>query len=114
MNYRLYRHPEVEEDLLCIVDMLLEFAGPDVAERKFGEIEKSIRNLSQTPHIGSIRDDIHPGLRAIPTARKGVVVFVVDDERQEVFIVGMGYAGSDWIGSVLKRMGIGGDECSCA
>ena len=103
MGYRVYRHPEVEQDLLDIADLLVEFAGIEVAERKLAEIERTIRNLSTTPHIGSVRDDISPGLRAIPTARKGVVTFIVDDDEQAVFVVGIGYAGADWIARTLAR-----------
>ena len=46
--------------------------------------------------VGSIRDEISPGLQDIPAGRKGVVCFVVDDDVQEVHIVAIGYAGREW------------------
>lgn len=76
-----------------------------MALRKLGEIERSFRRLGENPHIGSIRNEIHPGLRAIPTARKGVIAFVVDDEAKAVFIVSVTYAGADWFATVANRVG---------
>ncbi|MCU7923902.1 MAG: type II toxin-antitoxin system RelE/ParE family toxin [Candidatus Thiodiazotropha sp. (ex Dulcina madagascariensis)] len=105
MPYRIYRHPDIERDLFDIVDLIADYAGIVVAERKLLEIEQSIRKLSETPHTGSLRNDIHPGLRAIPTARKGVITFVVDDAQEAVFIVSITYAGADWIRRAPERTG---------
>ena len=57
MPYRIYRHPDVEQDLFDIVDLIAEYAGLSVANRKLSEIEQSIIQLSETPHIGSLRHD---------------------------------------------------------
>ena len=103
MRYRIYRHPEVTQDLFDIADFIAEYAGIGVAERKLGQIERSICNLSETPHIGSVRNDLYPGLRAIPVARKGVMTFIVDDKKQAVFIVSIAYARTDWIGKLPQR-----------
>ncbi len=62
--------------------------------------------LSETPHIGSLRNNIYPGLRVIPTARKGVITFVADDEEEMVFIVSITYAGADWTRRVPERVGV--------
>ena len=102
-NYNIFRHPEVEGDLLAIVDLLVEFAGIEVATRKLDDIERTVLNLSETPHIGSLRNEIYPDLRAIPAAQKGVITFVVDDEEQAVFIVSITYAGADWIQRIHRR-----------
>lgn len=104
MPYQIFRHPEVERDLFDIVDLIAGYAGIIVAGRKLDEIEYAISNLSQTPHIGSIRDDIYPGLRAIPVARKGVMTFTGDDEIPSVYIVSITYAGADWIRRLPERI----------
>jgi len=101
--YRVLRHPDVAVDLFDIVDLIAEYAGVDVALRKLEEIEATLRGLAQMPHIGSLRHDIFPDLRAIPTARKGVVSFVVDDDRKEVLVISITYAGADWISRAGKR-----------
>ena len=45
--------------------------------------------------MGSIRNNIAPERRAIPTAGKGVVCFVVDDDLKEVKVLAASYACSD-------------------
>ena len=103
MPYQIIRHPAIEQDLFDLVGLVAEYAGDHVAERKLDEIERCIHNLAQTPHIGSIRNDLYPGLRAIPVTRKGVITFTVDDETQSVFIVSITYAGADWIRRLPER-----------
>ncbi len=94
--YKIVRHPDVDQDLFDILDLIANYAGASVALAKLEEIETTINNLTLTPHVGSVRHEIAPDLRAIPTARKGVVCFVVDDEVLEVRIVAIGYAGREW------------------
>jgi len=103
MRYRLYRHPGVEQDLFDIVDLIAQYAGLDIAERKLEEIEQKLDNLARLPHVGTLRHDIYPNLRAIPVARKGVITFIVDDAELSVFIVSITYAGADWLGRVHFR-----------
>ena len=55
------------------------------------------------PHKGSIRDEIAPGLRAIPAGRRAVIAFTVDDTAKEVFIRGVSYGGADWVGRSRSR-----------
>lgn len=97
MNYRIRFHPAVSEDLAQIMRLIADYAGPYAAARRLAEIEAVIASLKQTPHKGSIRDEIAPGLRAIPAGRKAVVVFTVDDKTREVLVHIVGYAGADWI-----------------
>lgn len=66
MNYRIRFHPLVARDLDAIAHWILDYAGPDAAVRKLAEIEATIAKLKATPHKGSLRDEIAPGLRAIP------------------------------------------------
>lgn len=104
MTYKIYRHPEVENDLFDIVDLIVEYAGVQIAINKLADIEASILSLVDTPHIGTIRDEIAPNLRAIPTARKGVITFTVDDDEKAVFIVSITYAGANWLSRMPSRL----------
>lgn len=97
MSYRIRFHPLVARDLDAIAQWILDYAGPDIAARKLAEIEATIAALRDTPHKGSIRPEIAPGLRAIPAGRKAVVAFVVDDEAAEVLIYAVTYGGADWV-----------------
>ena len=103
MSYRIRFHPLVARDLDAIAQWILDYAGPVVAARKLAEIERSIANLKATPHKGSLRDDIAPGLRAIPAGRKAVIAFVVDDDAREVLIYAITYGGADWVGRSTAR-----------
>ena len=102
-NYRILRHPNVADDLFDIAVLIADYAGMEIALRKIDEIEQAIRKLRKVPHIGTVRDEVAPGLRAIPAAGKGVICFVVDDENHEVRIMAIGYAGSDWMTVSLAR-----------
>ncbi|MFC3088022.1 type II toxin-antitoxin system RelE/ParE family toxin [Tabrizicola soli] len=97
MSYRIRFHPSVADDLEWITGWISDYAGSSVAAAKLAEIETTILGLAATPHKGSTRDEIAPGLRAIPAGRKGVVVFKVDDDMREVLIYAVTYGGADWI-----------------
>lgn len=103
MIYHIRFHPLVARDLDAIARWILDYAGPDAAARKLAEIEAAIATLKTTPHKGSLRDEIAPGLRAIPAGRKAVVAFLVDDGAREVLIYAVTYGGADWIGRTSAR-----------
>ncbi len=96
MIYRIRFHPLVARDLDAIAHWIIDYAGPDVAARKLSEIEVAIATLKTTPHKGSLRAEIAPGMRAIPAGRKAVVAFVVDDLAAEVLVYAVTYGGADW------------------
>ena len=103
MIYQIRFHPFVARDLDAIAHCIIDYAGPDAASRKLAEIEAAIATLKSTPHKGSLRDEIAPGLRAIPAGRKAVIAFVVDDDAGEVVIYAVTYGGADWIGWTRAR-----------
>ncbi len=51
MNYRIRFHPLVARDLDAIALWILDYAGPEAAERKLAEIEAAIITLKATPHM---------------------------------------------------------------
>lgn len=81
----------------------MDYAGPAAAERRLDEIEATIAALADLPHKGSRRDEIALGLRAVPAGRKAVVAFTVDDDRREVHVHAVTYAGADWIARSTDR-----------
>lgn len=96
MNCRIRYHPLVARDLDAIVQWIHDYAAPEAATRKLAEIEAAIATLKATPHKGSLRDEIAPGLRAIPAGRKAVVAFVVDEHAAEVLVYAVTCGGADW------------------
>lgn len=97
MNCRLRYHPSVAADLTNITEMIADYAGPNIAKRKLSEIAAAAQGLIDLPHRGNRRDHIVPGLRAIPAARRAVIVFTVDDGEREVYVLAITYGGADWI-----------------
>ena len=96
MTYRVRFHPLAARDLEVIAQWIIEHAGSEVAHRKLAGIEQEIASLARTPHKGSIRDEIAPGLRAVPAGRRAVIAFSVDDDAKEILIDCVTYSGGDW------------------
>ena len=69
MSYSLRFHPLVARDLDAIARWIIEYADAETAERKLSEIEQTFASLVRTPHKSSIRNEVAPGLRAIPAGR---------------------------------------------
>lgn len=105
MTWRIRFHPRVADDLDAIARWILDYAGPGAAERKLSEIERAIASLADLPHRGSRRDDIVPGVRAIPAGRRAVIAFTLDEEQREVRIVAVVFGGGNWARVVGEREG---------
>jgi plasmid stabilization system protein ParE len=82
---------------------MLPQAGPATTARILLELRAAARSLAETPHLGSLRNEIVPGLRAIPAARRGVIAFTVDDEARQVFVHIIAWGGFDWISRLPQR-----------
>lgn len=93
----------MRSDLARIADGLAEHSGWELAERRLEAFREALRRLAHTPHKGTVRNEIAPGLRAIPAAGRGVIAFIVDDVAREVRVIAISYAGSDWIGRAVLR-----------
>ena len=107
MRYRVIRHPLVDRDIARIAAFLLQFTTPRSVADKIARIDSDAGALAENPHRGTRRDDILPGLRAIPSAGKGVIAFDVNEESRVVRILSVTWAGADWMGAVAARRGLG-------
>lgn len=103
MPYTIIKHPAVEGDLFEIADLISSYAGLDVGTAKVDEITDFIGSLADFPKIGSVRNELYPGLRAIPASEKAVVCFTVDDNTLTIRILCISYAGADWMSRVQNR-----------
>ena len=103
MRYTIRRHPAVEDDLFETASMISAYAGVKVGEAKTDEIVSFIATLADFPKIGTVRNDIYPGLRAIPASEKAVVCFTVDDQTRTILVICISYAGADWVSRVRDR-----------
>ena len=105
MRYRVIRHPLVDRDIARIAAFLLEYTTPRSVGDKIARLDSDASALGENPHRGTRRDDILPGLRAIPSAGKGVIAFDIDEEARVVRILSVTWAGADWMSRVAGRAG---------
>ncbi|ASP23316.1 ParE toxin of type II toxin-antitoxin system, parDE (plasmid) [Antarctobacter heliothermus] len=103
MTYTVRFHPKVANDLRGIARAMLPHAGAQTTQTILTTLRDTARSLSRTPHRGSTRDDILPDLRAIPSGRRGVICFTVDDTTQTVLIHLIAWGGADWQSRITTR-----------
>lgn len=104
MNWTLRFHPAVADDLTAIARWITIQGGPKAADRNLYVIDAVILGLLDVPHKGSIRNEIAPGLRAIPAGKRAVVAFVLNDDAKVIRVIAVSYGGSDWIGRSRTRL----------
>lgn len=104
MPYTISKHPAVERDLFEITDMISSYAGLKVGLAKTDEITNFVESLTDFPKIGTVRDELYPGLRAIPASEKAVLCFTVNDKTETIHIICISYAGADWMSRVRGRL----------
>jgi toxin ParE1/3/4 len=102
-RYRLRYHPGATDDLFNIFTLIEDYAGTDIANRKFSEIERVTKSLVDFPYKAAPRDEVYQGLRIIPAAEKAVICFTINEADKSLFILAIGYAGSDWEARVKER-----------
>lgn len=100
MRYSIRNHPLIERDIFDIVDLISNYAGLAVGLSKVDQITDFISRLEEFPHIGTVREGPHAGIRAVSATEKAVVCFTVDEETKTVYILCISYAGSDWMSEV--------------
>lgn len=105
MRYRVLRHPLVDRDIARIAAYLLQFTTPASVADKIAVLDLDVDALGDNPHRGSRRDEIHSGLRAIPSAGNGVIAFEIDEEARVVRILSVTWGGADWMRRIAGRAG---------
>lgn len=93
-RYRVVFALEAQEQLASLYRYVAAAASPEIAERYTSAIVAYCEGLQTTPHRGSSRDDIRPGLRITNYKKRTVIAFSVNDEK--VSIVGVFYGGQDF------------------
>ena len=102
-RFRVIRHRLVERDVARVVGYLLEHTTPQSVARTIAALEADADALGRNPYRGTRRDEIAHGLRAIPSAGKGVIAFEVREETRTVRILSITWGGFDWLGRVAER-----------
>ncbi|GLS34561.1 hypothetical protein GCM10010869_01490 [Mesorhizobium tianshanense] len=82
-------------DLEAIAAYILASSGSEsIANGFVDRIKDRCQNIGNAPRGGRPRDDIVPGLRAVPFEHSAVIAYVVDDDF--VHIVNIFYGGRDY------------------
>lgn len=93
-HYTIQFSPEAEQQLAALYRYIATAASPVVAERYTNAIAEYCESLQTSPHRGTRRDDVRPGLRI--TNYKGRAVIAFDVVADTVTIVGVFYGGQDY------------------
>ena len=94
MSYRVVFSPEAEEQLVALYGYIAAAASPDIAARYVGAIVNYCESLCMSPHRGTKRDDVRPGLRITNYKKRAVIAFDVDAD--VISVIGVYYGGQDY------------------
>lgn len=103
MRYRVIQHPLVNRDIARIAAHRLEFTTPRSVADNIAALDTDVDSLGENPHRGTRRDELSPGLRAIPSAGKGVIAFEISQEIRVVRILSIAWGGADWMTAIADR-----------
>ncbi|ANL36486.1 type II toxin-antitoxin system RelE/ParE family toxin [Rhizobium phaseoli] len=110
--WRLEYSREAERDFELIFDHLfaaysdLGDNADEALERAAGrirELRSSVQRLIETPHIGTSRPDIHPGIRFL-RRDKAVIWFLRMEDRQTIVVAAIFFGAQDHIRHMLRRL----------
>lgn len=112
MQYRVERSADTDRDLAAIFDFLLksyiEFGDErsealERAAARIEGIEAEMLALGATPHQGTLRADLLPGLRSV-TKQRAIFYFDVDDDLRLVRVLAIFFGGQDHQRAMLQRL----------
>jgi len=86
-----------------MVHFIAENAGEDAALKAAERADQALVAIADKPHLAAPRNDILSGLRISLFRQSGLIPYLVDDTREEAFILGVFYGGQEWNRHILKR-----------
>lgn len=96
MTHTVRFTPEAADQLEALYRYLASSASPRVAAEYVEAIVAHCESLAVFPHRGTMRDDIRPGLRTSSYKKRAVIATFVDDEAEQVTILGVFHGGQDY------------------
>lgn len=95
MNYTVRYAPEAASQLARLEQYLSQVASPDIAAHFVDDLVDYCDGLGMFPHRGQRRDDIRAGLRITAYRKRTLIALTVDEDAQEVIVVGIFHGGQD-------------------
>jgi toxin ParE1/3/4 len=87
--------PEALDDLEDVYRLVYRASlSPSVAEGFLRRIRERCRRIGNVPLGGRLRDDLEPGLRAVPFERRAVIAYKVETDC--VRVTNIFYGGRDY------------------
>ncbi len=96
MSYSVRFAPEAADQLEELHSYIRQAATPAIASDYLDAIMDHCEGLAAFPHRGAQRDDIRPRLRTTAYKKRVVIAFTVDDNAEQVTILGVFYGGRDY------------------
>lgn len=93
-RYSVVFAPEAAAQLESLYAYVADAASPVVALNYTNAIISYCEGLKTSPHRGTRREDIRPGLRVTNYKKRAVIAFTVDADL--VSIIGIYYGGQDF------------------
>ena len=102
-RFRVVRHPLVDRDIARVATFLLQRTTPRSLAEKLAALDADVNSLGENPYRDTERKEIASGLRAIPSAGKGVIAFEVREKTRTVRVLSVTWGGADWMGMIARR-----------
>lgn len=96
MSYRVVFSPEAEAQLSSLYDYIAAVASASIAAQYTEAVISHCEALQTFPQIGTMRNDVRPGLRITHHKRRTVIAFTVDLEAEQVSILGVFHGGQNF------------------
>jgi len=96
VEYEVIIGPDAADQLEELRDYLATKATRQIATGYVGRIIAYCEGLALFPHAGGSREEIRPGLKITSYQKRVTIAYVVDDDAQQVSVIGVYYGGQDW------------------
>jgi len=96
-RYRVVEKPSVFTDYINIADHIERWTNDrPLAIRTVELIRDYIKGMRDTPHRGTRRDDLRPGLRIVAFRKRTAIAFEIDETERTVAILRVFFGGQDY------------------
>lgn len=96
-TWRVAEKPEVLTDYRMIAEHIERWTEDRaLADRTVDAIRAFIKGLAVTPHRGTRRDDLRPGLRIVPFRKRTAIAIEIDEAAAVVTVLRVFYGGQDY------------------
>jgi plasmid stabilization system protein ParE len=93
-RFRLEVATSFASDLARYEELVAEHAPPERVASIAAEIQSACQRLVAAPIRGTDWGTVRPGLRSVPALGRGTIVFLIDESRSRVVVLGWLWRGA--------------------